>query len=164
VRPLPQGPSMLPAWRRFLPIALGLVLCASSGVDVLASPSSSARSNPAITSGHECACPRCSGGGTCCCSHRKTRAKPTTPSSDSDERLAIVRPGPCLDAAPCGDPILPYQGVRIYVKPIALMAESVGRVITPGGRWQPSTEALSFTSPFAARLDDPPEVSRCASA
>jgi hypothetical protein len=51
----------------------------------------------------------------------------------------------------------------MHIKPIALMAGGAGWVLTPAGRWQPSTQALSFTSPFAARLDDPPEVSLSAS-
>jgi hypothetical protein len=157
VRPPPQDLPMRPSRRRLLRLVLGFVLCAWGVEDALASPSSSSRSDSAVTSGHQCGCERCPGGETCCCGPRKTRAKPAT--SDSDERPALVRPGPCLNAAPCSDPVLPDQGVRVQIKPMALMAGSASWVLTPGGRWQPSTEALSFISPFAARLDDPPEVS-----
>ena len=54
---------MMPPRRRLIALALGIVICAWGDGDALASPSSS-RSDSAITSGHECGCHRCAGGGT----------------------------------------------------------------------------------------------------
>jgi hypothetical protein len=155
----PQDLRMLPSWRRLLTLVVGIVLCAWGAGDASASFLSAPGDDLEILSGHRCRCSACHDAENCCCGHRKSKAKAKEPTPAPTRRPAVAAAGLCMNSAPCGAPVVPVQGSRIVVRAMAILPGNAGRVPTTDGRWLARTAALSFISPFAARLDDPPEVS-----
>lgn len=102
---------------------------------------------------HSCCCgPRCSGV-SCCCGPKKPLKRETTPASSSS-----TDSGPCLGAAPCGDPAVPSAA---FVGPSAKAATLLRHLVLPGhrtsGRLTSAPSGLRFPARLASRLERPPK-------
>ncbi|WP_309378186.1 hypothetical protein [Paludisphaera borealis] len=142
-------------WTRRLACNLlpAVVLALSLGQvrDVEAMQVSSAPAFDAEEHGEHCDCGvRCKKA-SCCCGPKAAKPRPASPSPARPDA------GPCLNSAPCGDPILPNAppaGPSAKAAALALCGQ-----LTPvvAERLLPSFTRCMFPPRRSSRLDDPPE-------
>jgi hypothetical protein len=90
----------------------------------------------------------------CCCGPEA--AKPRTPAP------AQADAGPCLNSAPCGDPILPNAPPAGPSAKAAALVQCGRQTLVAAGRLLPSHARCVIPARRSSRLDDPPERSAVA--
>lgn len=100
----------------------------------------------------------------CCCG--PTESEPTKPweaFEPSEEAAAASRPvekdsGPCLGAAPCGDPAAPLGSSVIVVGKSAALGFEPGEIASQSNRLHLNPPTVQPPDPRSARLERPPET------
>ncbi|WP_422923455.1 hypothetical protein [Singulisphaera sp. PoT] len=106
--------------------------------------------------GRDCKCGRRCRGASCCCG--KAEARPQTRTSPAKAPVSYDDPNPCLNSAPCDDPVAPSPRTVSPLTKAAALVASLG--IAPDSTGEPLHVAPQhLVSPRSVdRLDDPPEL------
>ncbi|WP_165074816.1 hypothetical protein [Paludisphaera rhizosphaerae] len=105
---------------------------------------------------HSCCCGTRCRGASCCCGPKKSKkpshreSAPASPPSSGDT-------GPCMGAAPCGDPAVPTATFAGPAAKAAVLLRHPGlRDHRTGGRLRSAPPSLSLPARLASRLERPP--------
>src|SRR6185312_1347244 len=157
VRARPLHPPRVALGGRLLPIVMLVLACAFSG-EVRAASVRGSDSFDAESHAQSCKCGAKCRGASCCCGSRKPKAvaKPTTPV------VGLPRPdlseNPCLNSAPCHDPILPTAAPVGSSGKIAALASFEPPPARVGRRMLPTPPSHLSSDRRAFRLDRPPKA------
>jgi hypothetical protein len=140
---------------RLLPVVVLVLVCALVGETHGSNVSGSALFD-AESHAKDCKCGSKCRGASCCCGSPRTTPKPSLKVAIPNQ--ADLAKNPCLNSAPCGDPIAPRSApLGSYFK-VAALVSIEGSPPRDGG--QPlvvPTSSLS-TDRRANRLDRPPRI------
>jgi hypothetical protein len=143
---------------RLLP-AVVVVLASALSAGVEASTMKESESFDAASHAAACKCGAKCRGASCCCGSRKPKsAEPRSKTPVVRNPSAEVADNPCLNSAPCSDPILPPSApVGSYGKVAALGPFEAPP--PPGGRRMfPDRSSELPTDRRSSRLDRPPKA------
>ena len=148
---------------RLLPAIALMLACAFCG-EIGAATVSVAQPFDADSHAKACKCgPKCRGA-SCCCGSSKLEASPRPKTSTPSTSTPRTSPfdSPCLNSAPCRDPISPPSASAGSSGKVAAFGTSEPSPIPVGRRLLPSRSSRLPSDRRASRLDRPPRVTEFA--